>query len=103
MVQQSAYRFNFRLTKPQNHYPGRTVHTTRTNLVAAALQKHDGVGRRGLVGLEGLCQPLPVLGEEGEGDPERMVSHGEVAVSRVGNAPRGSHLGLRADVTGKGG
>ena len=81
--------------------PHCSVHTARSNLVAAALQKHDGVGRRGLVGLEGLCQPLPVLGEEGEGDAERVVAHGEVAVSRVGDAPRGrSHLRLRGDVSG---
>ena len=71
-----------------------------THLVATALQEHDGVGGGRLVGLEGLGQALPVLGEEGEGDAERVVPHGEVAVSRVGEVPCASHL-RRLDVSGE--
>ena len=57
-------------------------------LVAAALQEHDRVFWGRLVRLERLRQPLPVLGEEGEGHAQRVLPHREEAVARVRDVPR---------------
>ena len=61
-----------------------------TYLIPAALQEDDRVLGSRLVGPERLREPLPVLGEEGEGNAQRVLPHREESVARVRDIPGAS-------------